>query len=81
MFFHLQASKASAEATDHLQSMKMAKERLERDLERLQHKEDSSDSLRRRLRETEVHAHVFSHLLSATCHRSEYRVISCFVTL
>ncbi|XP_072244647.1 citron Rho-interacting kinase isoform X2 [Leuresthes tenuis] len=47
------ASKASAEATDHLQSMKMAKERLERDLERLQHKEDSSDSLRRRLRETE----------------------------
>ncbi|KAM4577119.1 citron Rho-interacting kinase isoform 13-T14 [Odontesthes bonariensis] len=47
------ASKASAEATDHLQSMKMAKERLERDLERLQNKEDSSDSLRRRLRETE----------------------------
>ncbi|XP_014827943.1 PREDICTED: citron Rho-interacting kinase-like isoform X1 [Poecilia mexicana] len=46
-------SKASAEATDHLQSMKMAKERLERDLERLQNKEDSSDSLRRRLRETE----------------------------
>ncbi|XP_017270185.1 citron Rho-interacting kinase isoform X3 [Kryptolebias marmoratus] len=47
------ASKGSAEATDHLQSMKMAKERLERDLERLQNKEDSSDSLRRRLRETE----------------------------
>ncbi|KAM4578455.1 citron Rho-interacting kinase isoform 3-T3 [Fundulus diaphanus] len=46
-------SKASTEATDHLQSMKMAKERLERDLERLQNKEDSSDSLRRRLRETE----------------------------
>ncbi|CAJ1068307.1 citron Rho-interacting kinase isoform X14 [Xyrichtys novacula] len=45
--------KASADATDHLQSMKMAKERLERDLERLQNKEDSSDSLRRRLRETE----------------------------
>lgn len=34
--------------------MKVAKERLERDLERLQTKEDSSDSLRRRLRETEV---------------------------
>ncbi|CAG5919482.1 unnamed protein product [Menidia menidia] len=47
------AIKASAEATDHLQSMKLAKERLERDLERLQNKEDSSDSLRRRLRETE----------------------------
>uniref|UniRef100_M3ZPF1 Citron rho-interacting serine/threonine kinase n=1 Tax=Xiphophorus maculatus TaxID=8083 RepID=M3ZPF1_XIPMA len=51
--FLFQTSKASAEATDHLQSMKMAKERLERDLERLQNKEDSSDSLRRRLRETE----------------------------
>ncbi|XP_074525858.1 citron Rho-interacting kinase isoform X7 [Halichoeres trimaculatus] len=45
--------KASADATDLLQTMKMAKERLERDLERLQNKEDSSDSLRRRLRETE----------------------------
>ncbi|XP_077600494.1 citron Rho-interacting kinase-like isoform X1 [Stigmatopora nigra] len=47
------ALKSSSEATDHLQSMKMAKERMERDLERLQNKEDSSDSLRRRLRETE----------------------------
>uniref|UniRef100_A0A4W6G7A1 Citron rho-interacting serine/threonine kinase n=1 Tax=Lates calcarifer TaxID=8187 RepID=A0A4W6G7A1_LATCA len=45
--------KASAEATDLLQSMRVAKERMERDLERLQNKEDSSDSLRRRLRETE----------------------------
>ncbi|XP_023253433.1 citron Rho-interacting kinase-like isoform X7 [Seriola lalandi dorsalis] len=45
--------KASAEATDLLQSMRMAKDRMERDLERLQNKEDSSDSLRRRLRETE----------------------------
>ncbi|XP_059193727.1 citron Rho-interacting kinase isoform X2 [Centropristis striata] len=45
--------KASAEATDLLQSMRAAKERMERDLERLQNKEDSSDSLRRRLRETE----------------------------
>uniref|UniRef100_A0A8D3DKG5 Citron rho-interacting serine/threonine kinase n=1 Tax=Scophthalmus maximus TaxID=52904 RepID=A0A8D3DKG5_SCOMX len=47
------ASKASGEATDLLQSMRLAKERMERDLERLQNKEDSSDSLRRRLRETE----------------------------
>ncbi|XP_069022201.1 LOW QUALITY PROTEIN: citron Rho-interacting kinase [Embiotoca jacksoni] len=47
------AIRASSEATDHLQGMKVAKERMERDLERLQHKEDSSDSLRRRLRETE----------------------------
>lgn len=49
-----QSLRASAEATDLLQTMRMAKERLERDLERLQNKEDSSDSLRRRLRETEV---------------------------
>ncbi|XP_061528857.1 citron Rho-interacting kinase isoform X4 [Phycodurus eques] len=47
------ALKSSSEATDHLHSMKMAKERMERDLERLQNKEESSDSLRRRLRETE----------------------------
>ncbi|XP_067458316.1 citron Rho-interacting kinase isoform X6 [Thunnus thynnus] len=47
------ALKASAEATDLHQSMRVAKERLERDLERLQNREDSSDSLRRRLRETE----------------------------
>ncbi|XP_056141461.1 citron Rho-interacting kinase [Lampris incognitus] len=47
------AVKASVEATDLLQSIRVAKERMERDLERLQHKEDSSDSLRRRLRETE----------------------------
>ncbi|RVE68875.1 hypothetical protein OJAV_G00096370 [Oryzias javanicus] len=45
--------KANSEATDLLQTMKVSKERLERDLERLQNKEDSSDSLRRRLRETE----------------------------
>lgn len=57
-----QSLKASAEATDLLQSMKLAKERLERDLERLQNKEDSSDSLRRRLRETEVpHTHTHTH--------------------
>nr|XP_043882786.1 citron Rho-interacting kinase isoform X3 [Solea senegalensis] len=47
------ASKGSAEAADLLQSMRVAKDRMERDLERLQNKEDSSDSLRRRLRETE----------------------------
>ncbi len=49
-----QAVKASTEATDLLQNIQQAKERLERDLERLQTKEDSTDSLRRRLRETEV---------------------------
>ncbi|XP_042585181.1 citron Rho-interacting kinase-like isoform X8 [Cyprinus carpio] len=47
------AVKASTEATELLQSVRQAKERLERDLERLQTKEDSTDSLRRRLRDTE----------------------------
>ncbi|XP_051508547.1 citron Rho-interacting kinase-like isoform X2 [Myxocyprinus asiaticus] len=44
---------ASTEATELLQNVRQSKERLERDLERLQTKEDSTDSLRRRLRETE----------------------------
>lgn len=52
--FFFQAVKASTEATELLQNVRQAKERLERDLERLQTKEDSTDSLRRRLRETEV---------------------------
>ncbi|XP_046904002.1 citron rho-interacting kinase [Hypomesus transpacificus] len=47
------ASKASSEASDLMHSIRVAKERMERELERLQNKEDSSDSLRRRLRETE----------------------------
>ncbi|KAM6965706.1 citron Rho-interacting kinase [Aplochiton taeniatus] len=47
------ALRASAEATDLLHSLRVAKDRMERELERLQNKEDSSDSLRRRLRETE----------------------------
>ncbi|XP_043103447.1 citron Rho-interacting kinase isoform X6 [Puntigrus tetrazona] len=47
------AVKASTEATELLQNVRQAKERLERDLERFQTKEDSTDSLRRRLRETE----------------------------
>uniref|UniRef100_A0A4W5MW91 Citron rho-interacting serine/threonine kinase n=1 Tax=Hucho hucho TaxID=62062 RepID=A0A4W5MW91_9TELE len=47
------AVKASSETTDLLHSIRVAKERMEHELERLQTKEDSSDSLRRRLRETE----------------------------
>lgn len=46
--------KASTEATELLQNIRQAKERLERDLERLRNKSDPSDTLRRRLRETEV---------------------------
>uniref|UniRef100_A0A3B3QXA9 Citron rho-interacting serine/threonine kinase n=1 Tax=Paramormyrops kingsleyae TaxID=1676925 RepID=A0A3B3QXA9_9TELE len=49
----VQAVKASTEATELLQSVRQAKERLERELERLQSREDSSESLRKRLRETE----------------------------
>lgn len=49
-----QAVKASTEATELLQSVRQAKERLERELERLQSREDSSESLRKRLQETEV---------------------------
>uniref|UniRef100_A0A3P8RY31 Citron Rho-interacting kinase n=1 Tax=Amphiprion percula TaxID=161767 RepID=A0A3P8RY31_AMPPE len=48
-----QAVKASTEATELLQNVRQAKERLERDLERLRGKTDSSDTLKRRLRETE----------------------------
>uniref|UniRef100_A0AAX7V6G7 non-specific serine/threonine protein kinase n=1 Tax=Astatotilapia calliptera TaxID=8154 RepID=A0AAX7V6G7_ASTCA len=47
------AVKASTEATELLQNVRQAKERLERDLERLKGKTDSSDTLKRRLRETE----------------------------
>ncbi|XP_016892257.1 citron Rho-interacting kinase isoform X4 [Cynoglossus semilaevis] len=47
------AVKASTEATELLQNVRQAKERLERDLERLRGKNDSSDTLKRRLRETE----------------------------
>lgn len=49
-----QAVKASTEATELLQNIRQAKERLERELERLRCKSDPSDTLRRRLRETEV---------------------------
>uniref|UniRef100_A0A673LFL3 non-specific serine/threonine protein kinase n=1 Tax=Sinocyclocheilus rhinocerous TaxID=307959 RepID=A0A673LFL3_9TELE len=48
------AVKASTEATELLQNIRQAKERLERELERLRSKSDPSDTLRRRLRETEV---------------------------
>jgi len=46
--------KASTEATELLQNIRQAKERLERELERLRGKTDPSDTLKRRLRETEV---------------------------
>ncbi|XP_036384432.1 citron Rho-interacting kinase-like [Megalops cyprinoides] len=47
------AVKASTEATELLQNVRQSKERLEREVERLRNKADPSDTLRRRLRETE----------------------------
>ncbi|XP_051777549.1 citron rho-interacting kinase isoform X2 [Erpetoichthys calabaricus] len=47
------AVKASSEATELLQNIRQAKERVERELERLQNREDSSDSLKKKLREAE----------------------------
>ncbi|KAI1882468.1 hypothetical protein AGOR_G00251070 [Albula goreensis] len=47
------AVKASTDATELLQNIRQSKERLERELERLRNKADPSDTLRRRLRETE----------------------------
>uniref|UniRef100_A0A8C5A8J8 Citron Rho-interacting kinase n=1 Tax=Gadus morhua TaxID=8049 RepID=A0A8C5A8J8_GADMO len=47
------AVKASTEATELLQNIRQAKERLERELERLRGKTEPSDTLKRRLRETE----------------------------
>ena len=52
-----QAVKASTEATELLQNIRQAKERLERELERLRGKTEPSDTLKRRLRETEVATH------------------------
>lgn len=68
-----QAVKASTEATELLQNIRQAKERLERELERLQNKEDSSDSLRKRLRESEVRALApgYSAVLRANCSLKE----------
>ncbi|KAK3509025.1 hypothetical protein QTP70_018530 [Hemibagrus guttatus] len=65
------AVKASTEATELLQNIRQAKERLERDLERLRSKTDPSDTLRRRLRETEAgcttpHTYRLSPLLAFT---------------
>ncbi|MGH0162604.1 UNVERIFIED_CONTAM: hypothetical protein FKN15_043255 [Acipenser sinensis] len=47
------AVKASTEATELLQNIRQAKERVEQELGRLQSREDSSDSLKKKLRDTE----------------------------
>ncbi|XP_043925695.1 citron Rho-interacting kinase [Protopterus annectens] len=45
--------KASSEATELLQNVRQAKERAEKELERLKNREDSSDTVRKRLLESE----------------------------
>ncbi|XP_058850206.1 citron Rho-interacting kinase-like isoform X2 [Acipenser ruthenus] len=47
------AVKASTEATELLQNIRQAKERVEQELGRLQSREDSSNSLKKKLRDTE----------------------------
>uniref|UniRef100_UPI00398F48EE citron Rho-interacting kinase-like isoform X2 n=1 Tax=Pristiophorus japonicus TaxID=55135 RepID=UPI00398F48EE len=47
------AVKASSEATDLLQNVRQAKERAERDVEKLQGRENSSESIRKKLVESE----------------------------
>ncbi|XP_055511208.1 citron Rho-interacting kinase isoform X2 [Leucoraja erinacea] len=49
----VKAVKASSEATDLLQNVRQAKERAERDLEKLQGRENSSESFRKKLVESE----------------------------
>ena len=53
-FFSSQAVKASTEATELLQNIRQAKERAERELEKLHGREDSSEGIRKKLVEAEV---------------------------
>lgn len=50
----LQAVKASSEATELLQNIRQAKERAEKELEKLQNREDSNESMKKKLLEAEV---------------------------
>lgn len=49
-----QAVKASTEATELLQNIRQAKERAERELEKLHNREDSSEGIKKKLVEAEV---------------------------
>lgn len=46
--------KASSEATELLQNIRQAKERAEKELEKLQNREDSNESMKKKLLEAEV---------------------------
>jgi hypothetical protein len=52
--FSRQAVKASTEATELLQNIRQAKERAERELEKLHNREDSSEGIKKKLVEAEV---------------------------
>lgn len=52
--FSCQAVKASTEATELLQNIRQAKERAERELEKLHNREDSSEGIKKKLVEAEV---------------------------
>lgn len=49
-----QAVKASSEATELLQNIRQAKERAEKELEKLKNREDSNDGIKKKLFEAEV---------------------------
>lgn len=58
----LQAVKASSEATELLQNIRQAKERAEKELEKLQNREDSNESMKKKLLEAEVSAECLSRV-------------------
>lgn len=55
--------KASSEATELLQNIRQAKERAEKELEKLQNREDSNESMKKKLLEAEVSAECLSRVL------------------
>lgn len=59
--FSCQAVKASTEATELLQNIRQAKERAERELEKLHNREDSSEGIKKKLVEAEVSGGPFPH--------------------
>lgn len=61
-FLDLQAVKASSEATELLQNIRQAKERAEKELEKLQNREDSNESMKKKLLEAEVSGECLSRV-------------------
>lgn len=61
--------KASSEATELLQNIRQAKERAEKELEKLQNREDSNESMKKKLLEAEVSREclIWSKLVIGMC--------------